>query len=100
MLGAWLAFSPFVFGSFESTGFSDAVMRVTAARGLPDPALRSAMLGYSDVVSGLLVMLFGALSLSPRFAWAQWANAVTGARPEERRVGKECVSRCRLRGWR
>jgi nucleoside-diphosphate-sugar epimerase len=79
MLGAWLAFSPFVFGSFESTGFSDAVMRVTAARGLPDPALRSAMLGYSDVVSGLLVMLFGALSLSPRFAWAQWANAVTGA---------------------
>ena len=78
MLGAWLAFSPFVFGSFDGTGFNDAVLRVTAERGLADPAQRSAWLGYSDVISGLLVMLFGTLSLSPRFSWAQWANAAVG----------------------
>jgi nucleoside-diphosphate-sugar epimerase len=79
MLGAWLATSPFVFGSFDGTGYSASVLRVTLERGLPDPALRSAWLGYSDIVSGLLVMLFGTLSLSPRWSWAQWANAVMGA---------------------
>lgn len=78
MLGAWLATSPFMFGSFDGTGFSAAVLRVTVERGLSDPALRSALLGHSDVISGLLVMLFGALSLSPRFSWAQWANALIG----------------------
>jgi len=78
MLGAWLATSPFVFGSFDGTGYSAAVLRVTVERGLSDPALRSAWLGCSDVASCLLVMLFGAMSLSPRLAWAQWANAVMG----------------------
>ncbi|MBA2238868.1 MAG: NAD-dependent epimerase/dehydratase family protein [Lysobacter sp.] len=78
MLGAWLVSSPFVFGSFDASGFSDAVLRVTAERGLSDPAVRSAMLGRSDVVSGLLIMLFGSLSLSPRFSWAQWGNAAVG----------------------
>ena len=78
ILGAWLLSSPFVFGSFEASGLSDAVWRVTAERGLADPAWRGAMLGRSDMISGLLIMLFGALSLSPRFSWAQWANAAVG----------------------
>ncbi len=76
--GAWLVASPFAFGSFAPTGFSDAVLHVTADRGLADPLLRSVLLGRSDVISGLLVMAFGALSLSPRFSWAQWANAAMG----------------------
>ncbi len=78
LLGAWLVSSPLVFGSFGAHGFSDAVLRVTAERGLMDPALRSLLLARSDVVSGLLIMGFGALSLSPRFSWAQWANAALG----------------------
>jgi nucleoside-diphosphate-sugar epimerase/uncharacterized membrane protein len=78
LLGAWLVASPFAFGSFDGTGFSDAVMRVTADRGLVDPVLRSLWLGRSDIVAGLLVMLFGTLSLSPRLSWAQWANAAVG----------------------
>ena len=78
MLGAWLAFSPFVFGSFDAASFSDAVLRATVDRGLDDPVLRSVWLGRSDLISGLLIMLFGALSLSPRFSWAQWANAAVG----------------------
>ncbi len=78
LLGAWLIASPFAFGSFDNLGFTDAVLRVTADRGLADPALRSLWLGASDIVSGVLVMLFGLLSLSPRFSWAQWANAAMG----------------------
>jgi nucleoside-diphosphate-sugar epimerase len=78
LLGLWLATSPFVLGTFGEDMFSDAVSRVTEERGLWDPALRNSLTAWSDVVSGLLVMGFGALSLSPRFNWAQWANTAVG----------------------
>jgi nucleoside-diphosphate-sugar epimerase/uncharacterized membrane protein len=78
LLGAWLLASPFAFGAFDGSGFSEAVLRVTAERGLADPAQRAAWLGTSDLVSGALIMIFGALSLSPRWSWAQWANAAVG----------------------
>ncbi|HEY8130772.1 MAG TPA: NAD-dependent epimerase/dehydratase family protein [Thermoanaerobaculia bacterium] len=78
LLGAWLATSPFVFGTFYPESFSDAVLRVTAERSLWDPALRSSLTAWSDLFSGLAIMLFGALSLSQRFAWAQWANTGVG----------------------
>jgi uncharacterized membrane protein len=79
LLGAWLFFNPLAFGLFDAQPFSDAVWRVTAERELADPLRRLAWLGWSDMASGALVILFGTLSLSPRFAWAQWANAGVGA---------------------
>jgi nucleoside-diphosphate-sugar epimerase/uncharacterized membrane protein len=78
MFGAWLATSPFVLGNFYGQEFSEAVLGVTAERNLPPPELRMAWLGWSDVASGLLIVLFAALSLSRRFSWAQWANAAVG----------------------
>ena len=78
LLGGWLAISPFAFGNFSNTEFRDAVWSVTAQRDLLEPAARNALLGQSDIISGFLIMLFGALSLSPRFSWAQWANAAVG----------------------
>jgi nucleoside-diphosphate-sugar epimerase/uncharacterized membrane protein len=78
LLGAWLVTAPFVFGTFAQHAFSDAILRVTQERGLWEPALRNSALVWSDVVSGALIVLFGALSLSPRLSWAQWANTVVG----------------------
>lgn len=78
LLGAWLAASPFIFGSFGQDAFSETVLRVTQERGLQSPELRSALSGWSNLVSGLLIMLFSLMSLSPRLAWAQWANATVG----------------------
>lgn len=78
MLGAWLVSSAFAFGAFDSQTFSEAIHRVTAERGLSDPSLRMLWLGWSEIASGAFIMLFSALSLSPRFAWAQWANATVG----------------------
>jgi len=78
LLGAWLATSPFVFGAFGQEGFSDTILRVTEERGLWAPELRSSLLGWSDIVSGLLIMGFSAMSLSPRMALAQWANTAVG----------------------
>lgn len=76
--GLWLVTTPFVFGTFGQEVFPDAVLRVTQERGLWDPALRNGILVWSDLASGALITLFGALSLSPRFSWAQWANTVVG----------------------
>ncbi|MFU0505293.1 SPW repeat domain-containing protein [Pseudaminobacter sp. NGMCC 1.201702] len=78
LLGLWLATSPFVFGTFGEDTFSAAVMRVTEERGLWEPSLRNNLTAWSDVISGLLIMGFSALSLSPRFNWAQWANTAVG----------------------
>ncbi|MBA3598232.1 MAG: NAD-dependent epimerase/dehydratase family protein, partial [Methylibium sp.] len=79
MLGAWLVGSAFAFGAFDAPAFGEAVLRVTADRGLADPADRMVWLGWSDLVSGALVMLFSLLSLSQqRFRWAPWANTAVG----------------------
>ena len=77
-LGAWLLTSPIVFGSFAGATFSEAVLRVTVERGLAAPEWRSAMLGWSDLASGFLLIVFGCLSLMPRCKWAQWANTFVG----------------------
>ena len=78
-LGVWLIASAFAFGCFDQAqSFSDAVLRVTEERGLAAPAWRMAALGVSDIASGALLVLFGCLSLSSRFSWAQWASAAVG----------------------
>lgn len=78
LLGAWLVSSPWAFGAFDTGEFTEAVRQVSTERGLADPVQRLAWLGWSDIVSGVLVLLFSALSLSPRFSWAQWANGTVG----------------------
>ena len=78
LLGVWLVTTPFVFGSFDQTSFPETILRVTHDRGLWEPSWRSAALVWSDVASGLLIMFFGALSLSQRLSWAQWANTLVG----------------------
>jgi nucleoside-diphosphate-sugar epimerase/uncharacterized membrane protein len=77
-LGAWLVTSPTVFGLFETATFSEAVLRVTAERGLTSPEWRNWALGWSDIGAGMLIILFGLLSLSRRTNWAQWANTLVG----------------------
>ena len=77
-LGLWLATAPFAFGSFGQSEFSSAVLRITEDRNLWDPAVRSVLTGWNDVACGLLIMLFGLVSLSPRGGWAQWANTCIG----------------------
>ena len=78
-LGLWLAASPFVYDAMTTANVSDAVRAVAADRGLPSVEWRGAALSISDVVSGLLIALFGVLSLSKRTNWwAQWAVTFVG----------------------
>ena len=78
-LGLWLATSPFVFGIADASAVPDAVAAVTSKRGLPPIGWRSMALAMSDVATGLLIAVFGLLSLSRRTAWfGQWATTFAG----------------------
>lgn len=78
-LGLWLAASPFTYDAM-SAGFAPAAVEaVTSERGLPDLASRALALTISDIASGLLLALFGALSLSRRTsAFGQWGACFVG----------------------
>ena len=77
-LGLWLAASPVAFGLFD--GSIDGPFDVPPAAGheLPPAAVRDAWLGISDIVSALLIVALGVLSLSRKHGWARWALAAVG----------------------
>ncbi|MFW6076528.1 MAG: NAD-dependent epimerase/dehydratase family protein, partial [Hyphomicrobiales bacterium] len=77
-LGAWLITSPFQFGLFDPEIATLTARDVTAERNLWDPALRNALTGWSNIASGLLLLLFGTLSLWQRYSWAQWGTTLVG----------------------
>jgi nucleoside-diphosphate-sugar epimerase len=78
-LGLWLAASPWIYDAMSGTSVGPAVRDVTLDRDLPSVEWRAAALTASDVISGLLITLFAALSLSKRTAWfAQWAVTFVG----------------------
>ena len=76
-LGAWLLTSPFQLGLFEA-GTVSTVRDITAERGLPPVDVRAELTGWNDMVCGLLLMVFGSLSLSPRFKMWQWGTTAVG----------------------
>lgn len=80
MLGLWLLTSPFTLGYLSDFVPDANQLRVMAERGLPAFELRNLLMTWSDVISGILVVVFSALSAnaSRRYPWAQWANAFVG----------------------
>ena len=78
-LGLWLASSPLTYDAIAADSVGAAVRAITAERALPAIEWRMQALALSDVLSGLAIMLFGALSLSKRSHWwAPWAVALVG----------------------
>lgn len=78
MMGVWLATSPFVFGTFTDTQFSEGLLGVTRERNLWDPDFRNLLTAWNDLIVGTLIVFFAVLSLSRRGGLAQWTNAVLG----------------------
>lgn len=77
-LGLWLAASPWVYDT-AATAASATIDAVTVDRGLASAQWRTQALMLSDVVTGVLIALFAALSLSKRTAWfSQWAVTFLG----------------------
>lgn len=80
MLGAWLVTSPLTLGYLSDFSPDANQLRVMTERGLPSFEARNLAMAWSDVISGVLVIIFSALSADARrrFPWAQWANAAVG----------------------
>ena len=80
MLGFWLLTSPFTLGYMSDFAPDANQLRVMAERGLPGFELRNLLMTWSDVISGILVIVFSVLSANAwrRYPWAQWANAFVG----------------------
>ena len=80
MFGFWLITAPFTLGYLSDFVPDANQLRVMADRGLTSFAHRNMQMTLSDVVSGILVVIFGYLSANAkrRYPWAQWANAVVG----------------------
>lgn len=80
VLGLWLITGPFALGYLSVHTPDPGTTRVMLERGLSSPEARNLLMTWSDVISGLLIIVFSLLSISPkrRFAWAQWANAIVG----------------------
>ncbi len=78
-LGLWLAASPGVYDVVSADTARASVVAVTLERGLPSIEWRANALALSDMLSGIALMIFGAISLSKRTAWfGQWATAFIG----------------------
>ena len=78
-LGLWLASSPLIYDSVTTQSIGEAARFVTLDRNLPSVEWRAGALAVSDLVSGLAIALFAALSLSPRTKWwAQWSVTFVG----------------------
>lgn len=81
VLGLWLATSPATFGYLNPEQVGAGVFRVTVERGLSSPAIRAAALTWSDLLSGALLVLLGALSLWPHPRtdfWGRWGVCFVG----------------------
>ncbi len=80
MLGFWLLTSPFTLGYLSDFVPDANQVRVMAERGLPAFELRHLLMTWSDVISGILMIVFSILSANAwrRYPWAQWANAFVG----------------------
>lgn len=80
-LGVWLLTSP---GTFGYAGLGEAgsgVVLVTLERGLASVPFRNTAMTWSDVISGILLVLFGALSLWPDPRgdfWGRWSACFVG----------------------
>ncbi|MBA4142599.1 MAG: NAD-dependent epimerase/dehydratase family protein [Nitrosospira sp.] len=73
-LGLWLISSPFIFGLTESWMVTEEPAS-PSQRGL---AMSATWMTASDVVTGVLIVVFGFLSLSRDYGWARWVTALLG----------------------
>jgi nucleoside-diphosphate-sugar epimerase/uncharacterized membrane protein len=74
-LGLWLMVSPFAIGLFDP-----ATGPVPPALGhdIAPPDIRNAGLGVSEIVSGLLIVVFAVAGMARSRQWVQWITAAVG----------------------
>jgi nucleoside-diphosphate-sugar epimerase/uncharacterized membrane protein len=74
-LGLWLLASPFAYGLFDPVGSGPPP---AAGHELPPPELRNAWLAWSEMASGLALILLSCLALARTRSWVPWVIAAVG----------------------
>lgn len=80
-LGAWLVTSPSTFGYQDPDNVGQGILRITMERELASVAFRGAAMTWNDILSGILLMVFGTVSLWPRPGndfWGRWGVCTVG----------------------
>jgi len=73
-LGVWLMVSPFAYGLFDG----GAVFAPALGHPLPESGVRDTWLGWSDIISGFVILVFSLAGMGPRRRWLQWIPAAMG----------------------
>lgn len=73
-LGLWLISSPFIFGMAQQW-MAPGELTAPNQRGLP---LSDTWMTASDIATGVLIVLFGFLSMGRDYGWARWTTALLG----------------------
>lgn len=73
-LGLWLISSPFIFGLAQNW-MQPGELIAPNQRGL---VYSDTFMTTSDIVTGLLIVVFGLLSMKRDFGWARWTTAALG----------------------
>jgi nucleoside-diphosphate-sugar epimerase/uncharacterized membrane protein len=74
-LGLWLIVSPFAYGLFDPVS---APVPPALGHEIAAPEIRNAWLGASEILSGLLILIFALAGMSRRRMWMQWITAAVG----------------------
>jgi uncharacterized membrane protein len=74
-LGLWLIASPFALGLFDPV---TAPIPPALGHNLPLPEIRNAWLGVSEILSGLLIVVFALSGMARRRQWVQWITTAVG----------------------
>jgi nucleoside-diphosphate-sugar epimerase/uncharacterized membrane protein len=75
-LGLWLIASPFAYGLFDPVS---APIPPALGHEIAAPQIRNAWLGMSEIVSGLLILVFALAGMPRQRMWMQWMTAAVAA---------------------
>jgi hypothetical protein len=78
LLGVWLLFAPSTCGYGDPGQVGRSVSDATSTRGLSSIAARGRWMTWSDIASGIALLLLAALSLKAIRYWARWAACLVG----------------------
>ncbi|MGH9153985.1 MAG: vitamin K epoxide reductase family protein [Acidimicrobiales bacterium] len=79
LLGVWLIFAPSTFGYGDPGQAAAGVRDTTSTRGLSSIATRGRWMTWSDIASGVALVVLAGLSLKATRYWSRWAACLVGA---------------------
>lgn len=78
VLGVWTLFAPSTFGYGDPGEVGSGVADATTMRRLPSIAARGQWMTWSDIASGIGLVVLAALSMKAQRYWSRWAACLVG----------------------